>query len=318
MEQNKNILVTIPLEPGQGELLRAAARTAPSGSPRPRWGRRPSGAPPRGAPDQELADWADICLGICRRNFSTARRSCCGCRPTPPGWRSMSGPGCWREIPSSPTPPAPMAWPFRSICWGCCWSCSKSWSSTGTPKSRGPGSPGQRGSVYGATVLVLGMGDIGGEFGQRCKALGARVIGVRRSKRPCPDYADEVHTLEDLDELLPQADVVAVTLPGDRGHPGAAGPGAHRTDERRAVLLTWAGGISWTRKPCVTPWRAGSWPGPGWTLPTRAPARGPPAVAHPHRGGDAPCVRVLPSEGDPPAHREYHGGEPEAFFAGSP
>ena len=25
MEQNKNILVTIPLEPGQGELLRAAA-----------------------------------------------------------------------------------------------------------------------------------------------------------------------------------------------------------------------------------------------------------------------------------------------------
>lgn len=69
-------------------------------------------------------------------------------------------------------------------------------------------------AVYGSTVLVLGMGDIGGEFGQRCKALGARVIGVRRSKRPCPDYADEVHTLEDLDELLPQADVVAVTLPG--------------------------------------------------------------------------------------------------------
>lgn len=69
-------------------------------------------------------------------------------------------------------------------------------------------------SVYGATVLVLGMGDIGGEFGSRCKALGAKVIGVRRSQRPKPDYADEVHLLEDLDGLLPQADVVAVTLPG--------------------------------------------------------------------------------------------------------
>lgn len=69
-------------------------------------------------------------------------------------------------------------------------------------------------AVYGSTVLVLGMGDIGGEFAGRCKALGAKVIGVRRSPRPCPEYADEVHLLEDLDSLLPQADVVAITLPG--------------------------------------------------------------------------------------------------------
>lgn len=69
-------------------------------------------------------------------------------------------------------------------------------------------------AVYGSTVLVLGMGDIGGEFAARCKALGAKVIGVRRSPRPCPEYADEVHLLGDLDSLLPQADVVAITLPG--------------------------------------------------------------------------------------------------------
>lgn len=69
-------------------------------------------------------------------------------------------------------------------------------------------------AVYGSTVLVLGMGDIGGEFAARCKALGTKVIGVRRSPRPCPEYADEVHLLEDLDSLLPHADVVAVTLPG--------------------------------------------------------------------------------------------------------
>ncbi len=76
------------------------------------------------------------------------------------------------------------------------------------------GSQGQVGSVYGATVLVLGMGDIGGAFGQLCKALGARVIGVRRSDTSKPEYADEVHLMDDLDLLLPQADVVAVTLPG--------------------------------------------------------------------------------------------------------
>lgn len=78
-------------------------------------------------------------------------------------------------------------------------------------------------SVYGSTVLILGMGDIGGEFGRRCKALGAEVIGVRRNSREKPDYADEVHLPDDLDSLLPRADVVAVTLPGTEETRGLLG-----------------------------------------------------------------------------------------------
>lgn len=69
-------------------------------------------------------------------------------------------------------------------------------------------------SISGAAVLVLGMGDIGGQFGKRCKALGARVTGVRRSDLSVPDYAEAVYPLHKLDDLLPDADVVAVTLPG--------------------------------------------------------------------------------------------------------
>lgn len=69
-------------------------------------------------------------------------------------------------------------------------------------------------SVWGSTVLVLGMGDIGGEFAKRCKALGAKVIGVRRTAGEIPPYADEVRLPGELDELLPQADVVACALPG--------------------------------------------------------------------------------------------------------
>lgn len=75
---------------------------------------------------------------------------------------------------------------------------------------------GQVRSIEGSTVLVLGMGDIGGEFARRVKALGAHVIGVRRTDTRCPDYADEVHLTADLDQLLPLADVVAVSLPGTR------------------------------------------------------------------------------------------------------
>ena len=69
-------------------------------------------------------------------------------------------------------------------------------------------------SAWGSTVLVLGLGDIGGEFAKRAKALGARVIGVRRAGREKPDFVDELIHTDRLDEYLPQADCVAITLPG--------------------------------------------------------------------------------------------------------
>lgn len=71
-------------------------------------------------------------------------------------------------------------------------------------------------SVWNSTVLVLGLGDIGGEFAKRAKALGARVIGVRRTGTDKPDYVDELIHTEKLDDYLPVADCVAITLPGTR------------------------------------------------------------------------------------------------------
>ena len=68
-------------------------------------------------------------------------------------------------------------------------------------------------SIYGSRILIVGLGDLGGEFGKRAKALGAHVTGVRRSERAKPDFADEVYTAEKLDELLPLADVVVLSVP---------------------------------------------------------------------------------------------------------
>lgn len=69
-------------------------------------------------------------------------------------------------------------------------------------------------SLAGAKVVVVGLGDIGGEFAKRVKALGGYVIGVRRADARKPEYADELVLAERLDEVLPVADVVAVCLPG--------------------------------------------------------------------------------------------------------
>lgn len=68
--------------------------------------------------------------------------------------------------------------------------------------------------VEGSVLLSVGMGDIGGSFAQKMKALGAYVIGIRRTPRPKPDWADEVYQMDSLDQLLPRADIVALSLPG--------------------------------------------------------------------------------------------------------
>jgi phosphoglycerate dehydrogenase-like enzyme len=71
-------------------------------------------------------------------------------------------------------------------------------------------------SIYGAVVLVIGMGDIGGQFARRAKALGAYVIGMRRRSASVPEYADEMGTMDELDSYLARADVVATSLPGTK------------------------------------------------------------------------------------------------------
>ena len=64
-----------------------------------------------------------------------------------------------------------------------------------------------------STCLVLGLGDLGGNFAKRVKALGSYVIGVRRTKADKPVYVDELYQPDALRELLPRADIVAMTLP---------------------------------------------------------------------------------------------------------
>ena len=69
-------------------------------------------------------------------------------------------------------------------------------------------------SVYGSTTLVLGLGDIGGEFAARVKALGSHVIGIRRTGGEKPPYVDEIDTTENFKKYVPQADIIAMSLPG--------------------------------------------------------------------------------------------------------
>lgn len=65
--------------------------------------------------------------------------------------------------------------------------------------------------VFGATVGIVGLGDIGQEVAKRVAALGCRVLGTRRTDGPAPEFVEAVMP---LDELIPQADFLVLAIPG--------------------------------------------------------------------------------------------------------
>lgn len=65
----------------------------------------------------------------------------------------------------------------------------------------------------GQTAIVLGLGKIGSEVARLARALGLKVIGVRRGPRLAEDPVDELHPPAALPDLLPRCDWLIITCP---------------------------------------------------------------------------------------------------------
>lgn len=78
--------------------------------------------------------------------------------------------------------------------------------------------------LNGKSVLILGCGSVGTECARRFAAFNCRVIGVDVVSFTPDRVFQEFHLLNELDALLPQADVIVLTLP--------------LTDETRKLLDT--------------------------------------------------------------------------------
>ena len=68
-------------------------------------------------------------------------------------------------------------------------------------------------SLRGGCALIVGLGDIGLYFARLLRNFGYRIIGIKRRPGQVPQGVDELYTMDHLDELLPEADVVFSILP---------------------------------------------------------------------------------------------------------
>ena len=66
--------------------------------------------------------------------------------------------------------------------------------------------------LFGKTIVILGCGSVGTECAKRFSAFGCRVMGCDIAPREDAAY-EAMLPLESLDELLPEADVLVLTVP---------------------------------------------------------------------------------------------------------
>ncbi len=67
--------------------------------------------------------------------------------------------------------------------------------------------------LYNSTVVIVGLGNIGLELAKRLKAFGCRIIGIKRTMDNLPENVDELHTIDDIDKVLPLGDFIISCLP---------------------------------------------------------------------------------------------------------
>lgn len=134
----------------------------------------------------------------------------------------------------------------------------------------------------GKTLLIVGMGRIGSHLVKLAKAFDMKVIGVRRDPKAGTNGADEIYGMEDVVNLVPQADIVALTCaltPETTGLMSAAAFAAMKPSsvfvnvargkvaDEAALIKTMEGNKIWAAALDVTaeePLPAAS---PLWTLP---------------------------------------------------
>lgn len=95
--------------------------------------------------------------------------------------------------------------------------------------------------LYGRTILVVGLGEIGQRVAAMARSFGMRVLGCRLSGAPLPGI-QRVVTPAGLMSLLPEADVIVLAAPLNEQSEGLIGHAALQHIKHGALLVNVARG----------------------------------------------------------------------------
>ncbi len=109
----------------------------------------------------------------------------------------------------------------------------------------------------GKTLVIIGLGNIGGRLARLAKAFDMHVIGVRRDPAAGKGSADSVHAIADLNSLLPQADIVVLTCPLTKETENLIDAGALGRMKKSAFLINTARGKIVNEAALIATMRAG-------------------------------------------------------------
>jgi len=91
--------------------------------------------------------------------------------------------------------------------------------------------------IFGSTVLVLGLGDIGTEVCRRLSGFGCNIIGIRRNPSTPHELVQDVRPLSRLHESLREADYVVICTPGTEKTAKLFGENEFNLMKKRAMIV---------------------------------------------------------------------------------
>src|SRR5437763_7023380 len=122
-----------------------------------------------------------------------------------------------------------------------------------------------------ATALVVGVGGIGSEVARLASGFGMRVIGVDERRAEKPPGVAELHRAAALDELLPRADFVILTVPHTPETEGFMNRARFQRMKRSAFFINIGRGKTTRLDDLVAALQAGEIAGAGLDVYAQAP-----------------------------------------------